>query len=326
MTLTERLAMQARNLTALFNRAIGKYPEKGDLVFGALSTEYPENWVPIEVDESYTISGGVEIHGHDSGNIPMQLNPGDWVDMDIARSLWGKVVPFTIESSRGKELFVVENSNTMVYVPKCKIMINTGLPDGSVMKAITSNSGNLRYTKCPVDAEGVDECEYPRCLSKMVTTPQPSIKAAKAAYRNSVCVCLTKEIQGASMLFLTNGANHLNLVPIEQAIDTAWSSDYLKDFQETLERLEIVEPVNLAERIAVLTGEEILRISDAEEQYKFPVESEVPVIIDELPDNISFKEKKPKARKSKKKDEVDLSDLDPEIASDDELEVTEPEE
>ena len=312
MTLTERLAMQARNLTALFSRAIGKYPESGDLVFGALATEFPENWVPIEVDDAYTVSGGVEIHGHDSGNTPIQLSPGDWVDMDICRNLWGNVVPFTIESSRGRELFIVENSNTMVYTPKCELMISTGLPDGSVMKAITSNSGNLRYTKCPVAAESVDECEYPKCLSKMVTTPQPSIKAAKAAYRESVCVCLTKETQGTKMLFLTNGNNHLNLVPIDQAVDTAWNSDFLKDLQEVLEKLEIEEPANLAERIAVLTGNEVLRIQEAEEQYKFSVAEEVPVILDELPDNISIKEKQTKARKSKDNIEVDLSDLDPE--------------
>lgn len=304
--------MQARNITALYNRAIGKYPESGDLVFGALATEYPENWVPIEVDDAYTASGGVEVHGRDSGNIPIQLNPGDWVDMNVARKLWGTVVPFIIESSRGRELFVVENSNTMVYVPKCRLMIDTGLPDGSVMKAITSGSGNLRYTKCPVAAESVDDCEYPGCLGQMVTTPQPSIKAAKAAYRESACVCLTKDSQGSKMLFLTNGANHLNLVPIDQAVETAWSSDWLKSLQETLELLGVEEPVNLEEKLATIVGNEVLRVAEAEEQYKFSTDVEEVIVADELPENISIKEKKPKSKKSKEKVEVDLSDLDPE--------------
>jgi hypothetical protein len=203
----------------------------------------------------------------------------------------------------------------MVYIPKCKIMIDSGLPDGSVMKAITSNSGNLRYTKCPAGAESVDDCEYPRCLAKMVSTPQPSIKAAKSAYRESVCVCLTKDAHGSKMLFLTNGANHLNLVPVDQAVDTAWSSDWLKNLQEILERLEIDEPANLEEKLAILVGNEVLRITEAEEQYQFSTEVDPAIVPEELPENFSVKEKKPKTRKSKKKVEADLSELDPESES-----------
>jgi hypothetical protein len=150
--------------------------------------------------------------------------------MELAQKLWATVVPFVIESSRGRSLYVLEGGNTMDYIPKCKQVIETGLPDASVMRAI-SGERSVRYTKCPFDATNSKECRYPECLRNMVATPQPSIKAAKAAFRDAVCVCLTRNIRDNKMLFLTNGANHLNLITVEQALESAWNPDWLRNLE-----------------------------------------------------------------------------------------------
>lgn len=292
MTLQERLSLQAKNVTALIVRALDKMPSEDALIFGTLNNEWPENWIPLETKELYTTSSGVEIVAQDNEGIEVEMPAGEWVNMNVTRSLWEQVVSFIIESSRGRELFVVENTNTMVYVPKCKVMIETGLPDGSVMKAITASTGIQRHVKCPLGIEDKHTCQYPNCVGKLVDTPQPSIKAAKAAYRSQACVCLMKETRSGKMLFLTNGNNHLNLVPIDQAIATAWSSDWLKSLRQVLSDLEFDEPPELEEKLAILQGEEILRIQEAEEQYKVQRTNQGISLMEEaLPENIVIKRK-----------------------------------
>jgi hypothetical protein len=313
MELKERLSIQSKNLTALVYRALGIHPEKGAIIHQALIDTWPEEWPPMEVEESFTFSGGIEVLAKDVDGQLVTIGPGNWTDRDMADRLWETVVPFLVESSRGIELFVVENSNTMVYVPKCRVMISTGLPDASVMKAITGNSGSQAFTKCPVDANGPGECRYPYCLATMVVTPQPSIKAAKTAYRDSVCVALTRNSQGTKMLFLTNGANHLNLVNLEQAVETAWNTQWLLNLRSSIERFGFEEPDNLESKLQSLMEAEELRKKDAAKVFE---EAKLETVIveetDELPENIAIKEKKPKKKGRKRKVEADLSELDPE--------------
>lgn len=318
MDIRERLSIQSKNLTALMYRALGIHPEKGAILHQATGDTWPAEWTPMEVEESYTFSGGIEVVARELDGRVVNLNPGDWTDRGMANQLWETVVPFLVESSRGTELFVVENSNTMVYVPKCRLMVSTGLPDASVMKAITSNSGSQSFTKCPVAAVNQAECKYPYCLSSMVVTPQPSIKAAKSAYRDSVCVALTRG-EHDKMLFLTNGANHLNLVNLEQAVETAWNPQWLMNLRSIIEHYGFDEPYNLDSKLQSLIEIEQSQLKESIESFEAAkLEVAVAEEVEELPDNIAIKEKKPKAKGRKKKVVADLSELDPEP----EVEVT----
>jgi len=312
MDIRERLSIQSKNLTALMYRALGIHPEKGAILHQATGDAWPSEWTPMEVEESYTFSGGIEVVARELDGRVVNLTPGNWTDREMANQLWETVVPFLVESSRGTELFVVENSNTMVYVPKCRIMISTGLPDASVMKAITSNSGSQTYTKCPVSANNQAECKYPYCLSAMVVTSQPSIKAAKSAYRDSVCVALTRG-EHDKMLFLTNGANHLNLVNLEQAVETAWNPQWLLNLRNIIEHYEFDEPYNLESKLQSLLEIEQTQIKESVESFEAAkLEAAVVEEVESLPDNITIKEKPKKKRGRPKKVKADLSELDPE--------------
>lgn len=229
MSLENRLAIQAKNLTRLFYRIRGNHPERGTIVYRSIDETHPDLWESLVVTDAFQ-SSGLKIEVQDKEKNIFTLALGEWIDMELAQKLWATVIPFVIESSRGRSLYVVEGGNTMVYIPKCKQVIETGLPDASVMRAISGET-SIRYTKCPYDATNGKECRYPECIRNMVATPQPSIKASKAAFRDAVCVCLTRNIRDNKMLFLTNGANHLNLITVEQALESAWHPDWLKNLE-----------------------------------------------------------------------------------------------
>lgn len=229
LSLMNRLAIQAKNLTRLMYRIRGNHPEKGTIVYCPVEDAHPDLWKPLAVTDAFQSSGlQIEVMDKEKNESVMPL--GEWIDMELAQKMWATVVPFVIESSRGRSLYILEGGNTMVYIPKCKIVIETGLPDASVMRAI-SGEKSIRYTKCPIGATESKDCKYPDCIRNMVATPQPSIKAAKAAFRDAVCVCLTRNIRNDKMLFLTNGANHLNLITIEQGLESAWNHDWLKNLE-----------------------------------------------------------------------------------------------
>lgn len=314
MELKERLAIQAKNLTALIYRVLGIHPETGAIIHQPVDS-WPDEWIPMEVSESYIFSGGIEIAATDLDGGFVALGPGNWVDLQMANQLWETVVAFVVESSRGGELWVKDPTNTMVYTPKCRLMVATGLPDASVMKAITNNNGSQAFTKCPVGALSAAECRYPYCLSAMVVTPQPSIKAAKMAYRDSVCVALTRYTQGNKMLFLTNGANHLNLVNLEQAIEVAWNSRWLLNLRSIIEHYGFEEPETLEAKLQSLLEAEEVRRKETEQTFETAkLGTLVAEEVDYLPANIAVKEKKPKEKKSRKKKAVaDLSELNPEV-------------
>lgn len=207
----------------------GNHPEQGMTVFRPVEDELPEAWEPLIVVESFQ-QGGLKIKVQDRNGDRFVLAAGEWVDMNLSSELWATMIPFVIESSRGRSLYLLEGGNTMVYIPKCKLAVETGLPDASVMRAI-SGENSIRYTKCPYDAESGKECQYPKCTRNLVSQPQPSIKAAKAEFRDAVCVALTRNVRGNKMMFLTNGANHLNLITVEQAVETAWNANWLKELE-----------------------------------------------------------------------------------------------
>lgn len=229
LSLENRLAIQAKNLTRLFYRIKGNHPEEGMIVYSPIEDAHPDLWEPLVVTDAFQ-SSGLKIEVQDRNENTSTLALGDWVDMELVQKLWKTVVPFVIESSRGRSLYVLEGGNTMVYIPKCKLVIETGLPDASVMRAI-SGERTVRYTKCPYEVTSGSDCQYPDCIRNLIETPQPSIKASKAAFRDAVCVCLTRNIRDNKMLFLTNGANHLNLITIEQALESAWHSEWLKNLE-----------------------------------------------------------------------------------------------
>ena len=312
MELRERLAIQGKNLTALVYRALGLHPESGSIMFEPVN-DWPETWIPIRVVEAFAHSGGIEIHGKDVDGQEVVLKSGEWVDRKLAEDLWDVVIPFSVESSRGTELWIVEQRNTMVYTPKCALMISTGLSDASVMKSITSSNGSVRYTRCPIDARGPSECQYPHCLAAMLDNAQPSIKAAKAAFRESVAVALTRNAGNSKMLFLTNGANHLNLVTPEQGVETAWSSGWIQNLRTIMLAVGMEVPSSLEEKLSALTTIEETRAKEVEEAFnEAMVEQVISEEVSEAPENIVLKEKKPKKRKAKKKADADLSELDSE--------------
>ena len=306
----ERLIIEAKNATQFKYRVSGLHPERNSIVYRG-SDKLPELWEPLIVKDSFNHGGVLEVIAEDVNGNEVILRPGEFIDRDLARLLWSTIISFDIENSRGNTKYVVSSDNTMVYVPKCKVAIATGLPDGSVMSSIMGSDQSLRYTKCPFNVEHSAECQYPKCLAKMVTIPQPSIKAAKAAFRSAACVCLATERNRGRMLFFTNGPNHLNLVTLPQAAMNAWQSDYVQklidliDLDQSWDTLIPDMSGEDARRIMdekrlTLMGEEHNRLQTAEESYQIP--DGVERIVEEeekfLSSNIRIIRKKPK------KDEV----------------------
>jgi len=283
---------------------MGNHPEKGSTVFRP-NDSLPEFWEPFRVIESVNNGGVLEIIAEDHKGDEVILKPGEWADRDLARRLWASIIRFDVESSKGITTYVVAGDNTIVYVPKCKLAIDTGLPDGSVMSSITGSDGTKRYTKCPYDAEDASGCKYPDCLTQMVTAPQPSIKAAKAAFRSSACVCFAVDRGKSKMLRLVNGPNHLNLVSIQQALAESWQSDYVNALASIVDEKDAWDDViggstaaeakEAFEKVRMtLMGEEKIRLDKADEMYSLSEGNVERALLEEeenLPENFRIKRK-----------------------------------
>lgn len=296
-----RLALQARYASELAYRLRGYSPEIGTIVFRPVDDVPPELWEPLVVREVRIVSGALELvvtnHEGDVEVLGPNPDPYAWVDMSLMQKIWGQAILFEVQWPKKSEIFVVDSSTTMNYVPKCRVAIKTGLCYNTVISEITDSSGNHRYTSCPYQVEHKHECKYPGCLSVLISTPQVSITAAKAAFRGSCAVALFGKLRN-QFLYLTNGNHHLNLVTIPEAIDGAWYSGYLKDLQAKLDMLFGDEDWEyrqmLVERLAILEGEEMLRWNEAEAMY--PPRTALEEVIDEervsLGDNVVFKQSK----------------------------------
>lgn len=296
-----RIALQARYASELAYRLRGHSPEIGSVVFRPLEDVPPELWEPLTVRKVSIVSGALKLvvtnHEGEAEVLSPDRDPYAWVDMSLMQKIWGNAILFEIQWPKKSEIFVVDSSTTMNYVPKCKVAIKTGLCYNTVISEITDSSGNHRYTDCPYEVENSHECQYPSCTSVLINSPQVSITAAKAAFRASCAVTLFGRTRN-QFLYLTNGNHHLNLVTVEEAVKGAWYSGYLKDLQSKLNMLFGEETWEyhglLAEKLAQLEGEEILRWAEAEAKY--PPRSSLEEAIDEerlsLGDNIVLKKTK----------------------------------
>lgn len=224
-----RLARLASIATEFFTSVWNNVPEKVRLPD---EERWPEEYPVVFVEEPFTYEGQIGLNGRAEGK-PIELLQGQWADGDLLEAITSTIVPFEIVKGTGKIQMVVENNNTMLYLPRCRMMMQ----DRGVSKSYLSlaESG---FTKCPYDATSLSSCNFPECLSKLVTRPQISIPAAKAAFRKSTVV-LIRNVKNMDNftdgpLQFTEGNNHLNLVGIAEAIDSAWSSSWLKNLREYL--------------------------------------------------------------------------------------------
>lgn len=304
--MNERIALQARYASELVYKLKGESPEVGSTVFRPIENEPPEFWEPLTVKEVKVVSGSLELVVTNSkGDIEVlraYREPYQWVDMALMQKIWSNIVLTEVQWPKKSELFVVDASTTMNYVPKCKLAVKTGLCYNTVISEITDKSGNHRYTGCPYDIEQSHECEYPTCLEVLINTPQVSITGAKASFRSSCAVALFGKTRN-QFLYLTNGNHHLNLVSIEEAIDGAWFSGYLKNLRGKLDMLYQYTGAEdeipwehrdkLEKKLAILEGEEMTRWREAEARY--PPRTRIEDAIDEerlhLSDNIRLKRK-----------------------------------
>jgi hypothetical protein len=296
-----RLALQARYASELLYKLSGYSPEVGQIVFKPDEEQPPELWKPVTVKEVKVVSGALELVTIDHEGLIEVLGqnsePYAWADMNIMQKVWSNAILTEVKWPKKSELFVVDSSTTMNYVPKCRNAIKTGLCYNTVISEITDSAGNQRYTGCPYEVEHSHECQYPTCLGVLINTPQVSITAAKAAFRSMCAVALFGRTRN-QFLYLTNGNHHLNLVTIEEGINNAWYSGYLKDLMGKLDMLYQSEDWEhrdlLLERLSILEGEELTRWNEAEALY--PPRGVVEDIIDEarleLGDNVVLKKGK----------------------------------